>query len=77
MKPEAPVRRTKGYMLMRAVLDYGMGLMIFGFGIFFLIAPRLGFSFDVDDTMRYLFSALCIIYGGWRVFRGYKKNYYK
>ena len=39
MRNEAPDRRTKGYVLMRAILDYGMGIMIAGFGVFFLLAP--------------------------------------
>ena len=69
-------RRTKGYILMRAIMDYGMGIMIFGFGIFFLLAPKLGFGFEIEDFYRYFFGGLCILYGGWRFYRGYKKNYY-
>jgi len=69
-------RRNKGYTLMRTIMDYGMGIMIFGFGVLFLLAPKLGFSFEVDGLIRYSFGCLCIIYGGWRIYRGYKKNYF-
>lgn len=77
MEMKDPDRRTKGYILMRAIMDYGMGILIFCLGIFFLLAPKLGFGFEVEDFYRYFFSALCLIYGGWRVYRGYKKNYFK
>ena len=77
MKNEAPDRRTKGYILMRAILDYGMGVIIFGFGVLFLIAPRLGFNMNVDKDFRYMFSGLCLLYGGWRIYRGYKQNYFR
>jgi len=70
-------RRTKGYILMRAIMDYGMGIIIFSLGIFFLLSARLGFDFNVDDFYRYFFSGLCLVYGAWRVYRGYKKNYYR
>ncbi|HEX4850890.1 MAG TPA: hypothetical protein VFV08_08800 [Puia sp.] len=76
MEVKDPDRRTKGYILMRAIMDYGMGILIFCLGIFFLIAPKLGFAFEVENFYRYFFSGLCLIYGGWRVYRGYKKNYF-
>ncbi len=77
MNNDAPDRRRRGYEMRRSVLDYGMGIMIFGFGIFFLLAPRWGFEFSVDDTMRNIFSGLCIVYGGWRCYRGYARKYFK
>ena len=70
-------RRTKGYILMRSIMDFGMGVIIFCIGIFFLLSRRLGFDFNVDDFYRYFFAGLCILYGGWRIYRGYKKNYYR
>lgn len=58
-------------------MDYGMGGIIVCFGIFFLIARRLGVTFQIDDTFRYLFAGLCLLYGGFRIYRGYKKNYFE
>jgi hypothetical protein len=68
--------RAKGYRLRRSIMDYGMGVIIFCLGIFFLLAPRLGVTFGIDDLFRYLFAGLCILYGLFRVYRGYKKNYF-
>jgi hypothetical protein len=77
MENKDPDRRTKGYILMRAILDFGMGVLILCLGIFFLVAPSLGIGFEIDNFYRYFFSALCIVYGSWRVYRGYKKNYFR
>jgi hypothetical protein len=76
MENEAPNRRKQGYILRRAILDYGMGVIIFGFGVFFLVAPKLGFDFGIDNLYRYIFSGLCLLYGGFRVYRGSQKNYF-
>ena len=64
-------RRTKGYILMRAIMDYGMGIVIFGLGVFFLFSNRFGIDFNVEGFYRYFFAGLCLVYGGWRVYRGY------
>jgi hypothetical protein len=76
MANEAQDRRKQGITLRRTILDYGMGVIIFCFGIFFLVAPKLGFDFGIDTTYRYIFSGLCLLYGGFRVYRGFKKNYF-
>lgn len=76
MENEADDARKKGYVLRRAILDYGMGIIIFGFGVFFLVGPKLGFTFQLDPLMRYMFSGLCLLYGGFRIYRGSRKNYF-
>jgi hypothetical protein len=76
MQDEAPDRRTKGYIQMRTIMDYGMGALIFLLGLFFIFSHKLGFEFNVDDSYRYGFGGLCIAYGIWRMYRGYKKNYF-
>lgn len=74
--PERPDRRKQGYSLMRAIMDFGMGIIILGFGILFLLAPRFGLQLSIGDDFRYLFGGLCILYGGFRIYRGARKNYY-
>ena len=61
---------------MRSIMDYGMGAVIFGFGVFFAFAPKLGFNFSIDSRFRYAFAILCVVYGGFRIYRGYMKNYF-
>lgn len=69
-------KRRKQYSLMRSILDYGMGGLILCFGFFFLFSEKLGFNFEMEPFFKYFFSGLCIIYGAWRIYRGYQKNYY-
>lgn len=58
-------------------MDIGMGVIIAGFGVFFLLAPRMGWmEFSLDPLLRYMFSGLCLLYGGFRVYRGVQKNYF-
>lgn len=70
-------KRRKAYSARRAVMDYGMGITIAAFGVFFLAAPYLGVTFSIDPLMQYFFAGLCLLYGGFRMYRGYKKNYYE
>lgn len=76
MPLEPEDNRVKNYKLRRSIMDYGMGVIIGGFGVFFALAPKLGFEFSVDPFFRYFFSGMCIVYGAWRIYRGYSKNYF-
>ena len=69
-------RRTKGYTLMRAIMDYGMGIIIFCIGVFFLLSRRLGFDFKLMISIAIFLRDLPGL-RSWRVYRGYKKNYYR
>lgn len=69
-------RKRQNYLLMRSVMDYGMGGIIAGFGLFLVFSEQLGIHFNIDPVFRYLFVGLCLLYGGFRIYRGYKKNYF-
>lgn len=63
---------------MRSVLDYGMGIIVVSIGIFFLFSKQIVGREYLDDVwMKYIVGTLFILYGGFRVYRGYKKNYFK
>jgi hypothetical protein len=72
-------RREKGMVLMRSIMDYGMGLLWMSMGIFLIftkyIKPEMAYRFD-DPAMK-IFGGVCIIYGLFRMYRGYKKNYFR
>lgn len=73
---QAPDSKTKRYILMRSITDFGMGFIYIGIGVLILFAKQLNFKNDfATTTMAKVFAVFAIIYGGWRVFRGYKKNY--
>jgi hypothetical protein len=77
MIKETEDQKTRNYILMRRIMDFGMGFLIMGFGIFFIFAEKLGVAFNVEPFFRYFFAGLCIVYGAWRVYRGYQRNYFK
>ncbi len=73
-----PDNKTKRYILMRSITDLGMGFIYLGVGIIILFAKQLNFQNDFTGSVpAKFFAVLVIIYGGWRIYRGIKKNYYK
>ncbi len=70
-------KRTKSYSTMRSVLDYTMGILYLAAAAFLFFAEKLGFEMEnFDPTFRYIFGGLCALYGSWRIYRGFKKDYY-
>ena len=71
--------REKSYLRMRSIMDFGMGLLWTGMGVFIIFIKE--FSSDLaekyDSTAFKIFGAVCIIYGLFRVYRGYKKKYFR
>jgi len=62
---------------MRMTYDLVMALLILGMAVVMLFAERLKIEqiMAVDDTFRYLFGGICILYGGFRLYRGIKRDY--
>ena len=69
-------RKAKNYILRRSILDYGWGVLIMGVGVFYAVADRFGFDVDMRPIFRYSLVVLFVVYGGFRIYRGYKKNYF-
>ena len=68
--------KTKRYILMKSIMDLGMGLIYIGVGIMILLAKKIGLSNDfVESTTGRVFAGLVMLYGLWRVYRGIKKDY--
>jgi hypothetical protein len=71
--------RDKGYLRMRSIMDYGMGLLWVGMGLFMIFIKK----FNAELAERYdanafiIFGTVCIIYGLFRIYRGYKKKYFR
>ena len=62
---------------MRSIIDYGMGLLWISMGIFLLFNNHFNTKWKerLDDPALRIFGAVCLLYGGFRIYRGYKKNY--
>ena len=80
MIEEYEKRKRKQMSFMKSLLDYGMGLLFFITGLFFLFRNQfsagLNERFPPND-LDIIFGVICVIYGSWRVYRGYKKNYFR
>lgn len=68
--------RTRRYLMMRSILDYGMGFIYLGVAAFLLLAGKFGIDLVFPPKpFSYIFAGICILYGGFRIYRGVQKNY--
>jgi hypothetical protein len=58
----------------RLVYDFTMGILWSLIGLFLLLYRKLGFNLDFDPLISGLFGGACILYGLFRVWRGYKSK---
>ena len=77
MENQYEEKRTRRYLNMRSIMDFGMGILYLAVGVFLIIPEQLGFSMEAFDPLfRYIFGGLCAVYGIWRIYRGVKKDYF-
>jgi hypothetical protein len=80
MIEEYEKKKRKQIASMKSLMDYGLGFLIAAFGIFLFFRNKFHISFNDNyppNDIDKIFGALCILYGGWRIYRGYKKKYFK
>jgi hypothetical protein len=71
--------REKGMIRMKSITNYVMGVMIICAGLFFLIPIEATQKFHAsyDSDMLKMMAIVCFVYGAFRIFRGYQKNYFR
>lgn len=64
---------------MRSIMDYVMGALFTLLGLYFLLYGAIGISLmgRKHQPLDYAIGAVFLVYGGWRLYRGYKKNYFR
>jgi hypothetical protein len=73
--------QRKGYVQMRSVADFTMAAIILIIGIVMLLGDKFGIPaltqmlLTRDALIRYMFGGLCLLYGGFRLYRAFKKDY--
>lgn len=73
-----PDAKTKRYILMKTIMDFGMGFIYLGVGILIFFSKEFHlYNNFTDGTPAKIFAVLVIIYGSWRIYRGIKKDYFK
>lgn len=71
--------REKGIIRMRTITNYGMGIFMIIVGFFFMFPIKYTAAFvnQYDPVLIKIFAAVCWLYGAFRIYRGYKKNYFR
>lgn len=72
--------RDKGIIQMRTITNYGMGAFMIIAGFFFMFPIKgytASFVNQYDPVLIKIFAAVCWLYGAFRIYRGYKKNYFR
>ena len=76
MESEFEDKKQRAYINRRAIMDLGMGIIYAAVGGFFLLSDVLGMELAFPPKpFSYIFGALCLLYGGFRIYRGIKKDY--
>jgi len=71
-----PDTKTKRYILMKSIMDLGMGFLYLGVGIVILFANEIHLHNNFTSSVTgKIFAVMVIIYGVWRIYRGIKKKY--
>ena len=68
--------KTRRYLGMRSLMDFGMGIIYIGVGIFIFFAKKFHMQNDFNEgVVVKVFACIAILYGVWRIYRGIKKDY--
>ena len=80
MFEEYEKKKKRNVSLMRSILDYGVGSVIVLFGAFMFFRNNWELAINErfkPDIMDKILGGICMAYGLWRIYRGYKKNYFR
>ena len=71
-------KRRKAYVSRRSLMDLGMGIIYAALGGFFMFSEFFGIAMEFPPKpFSYIFGGICLLYGGFRIYRGVSKNYFK
>lgn len=70
-------KKMRAYATRRAIMDIGMGVIYAGVGAFFALSEKLGMEIVFPSPFSYIFGGICLLYGGFRIYRGFRQNYFK
>jgi len=68
-------KRKRTNVFLHALYDYTMGIFWLGLGGFFLLHKNFGIDLNIDNVLTTIFGISAVLYGAFRIYRGYKKNY--
>ena len=67
----------RSYRFFRKIYDFTMATLILGSAVLMLGAKwfKVEQIMNIDAEFRMIFGVMCLLYGGFRLYRGLKKNY--
>jgi len=70
-------KQQKSYTLMRMTYDLTMAILILGMALVLFFAEKFKIQqiMEADLGFRYMFGGICLLYGGFRLYRGVKRDY--
>jgi len=70
-------KSERSYRLFKSIYDFSMATLILGCAVLMLGAKwfKLDQVLNVDAEFRTIFGGMCLLYGGFRLYRGFKKEY--
>ena len=79
MLEEYEKKRRKQVSFMRSLMDFAMGIVIIFLGVllFFHDKFKLEINERLSPNIVKVLGVIFVLYGAWRVYRGYKKNYFQ
>lgn len=69
-------RHKKGFKIMRLIYDLTMAILILSAAVVMFFAKSLDIEkyIVIDPLMRKLFGGICVLYGGFRLYRAIKSK---
>ena len=78
MLEEYEIEKQRQLSQSRTIANYIRGGFFLCLGIFFLIYEQLGINLGKKPSgLDKIMGIIFVLYGAWRIYRGYKKNYFK
>jgi hypothetical protein len=70
-------KSEKSYRFFRRIYDFSMSTLILGIGLLLLGAKyfKVDMVLNIDNDFRLIFGTMCMVYGGFRLFRAVKQDY--
>jgi hypothetical protein len=59
------------------IYDLTMAILLLGMATVMLFGEKLKIAMvvEIDSAFRYMFGGICLLYGGFRLYRGIKRDY--
>lgn len=77
MNEEYPSTRRSAFEILQSVRHIVMALLFLAMGTMLFFAKKFEIVqlLTFDETFRYIFGSICVVYGVFRLYRAFKKDY--